>query len=151
MKHTPQPENRPVGGCRPPSSVPDSAYPPVWPHSRRPRTTRRAVLRSPPPRLHTHRRQKLVRRWLLRRWLLWRWLLRRWLLRRWLLWRWLLRRWLLRSWLLRRCGLKKKRTPPSVCTAAQKRPPPSPWVGCAAAGRRAACLFYQARHGLQDL
>jgi hypothetical protein len=103
LKRTPQPEIRPAGGCRPPSSVPDSAYQLVWPHSRRQRTTRRAVLRPPLARLPAHWRQKLVQRWLL-----WRWLLRR----------RLLRRWLLRRWLLRRCGLKK-RTPPSVCTAAQ--------------------------------
>jgi hypothetical protein len=34
--------------------------------------------------------------------------------------------------------------------AAQNRSPLSPWAGCAAAGRRAACLYCQARHGLQD-
>ncbi len=154
-KKIPPPEIRPAGGCMPTSSVPDSAYQLACPHSRRQRTTRRAVLRPPLPRLPAHGRQRpvwpwLLRRWLLRRWLLRRWMLRRWLLRRWLLRRWMLRRWLLWRWLLRRCGLEKKRTPPSVCTAAQNRPPPSPWAGCAAAGRRAACLCYQARHGHQD-
>jgi hypothetical protein len=139
----------------PPSSVPDSADPLVWPHSRRQRTTQRAVLRPPPPRLPAHRLQKLVRRLLL-----WRWPLRRWLLRRCglkeermqrLVRRWLLRRWPLRRWLLRRCGLKEKRTPPPACAAAQNRPPPSPWAGCATAARRAACLYYPVRHWLQDL
>jgi hypothetical protein len=131
LKRTLPPGTHPAGGCRPPSSVPDSAYQLVWPHSRRQRTTRRAVLRPPPPTLPSHPLKRLV----------WRWLLRRWLLRR-----WLLRRWLLRRWLLRRCGLKEKRTPPPVCTAAQNRSPPSPWAGCAAAGRRADYLCYQARH-----
>jgi hypothetical protein len=67
LKCTPPPEIRPVGGCRQPSSVPDSAYRLVCPHSRRQRTTRRAVLCPPPPRLPAHGQQKLVRRWLLRR------------------------------------------------------------------------------------
>ncbi len=118
LKSTPPPGTRPADGCRPPSSVP------VWPHSRRQRTTRRAVLHPLPLRLPAHWLQKLVRRWLLRRWLLRRWLLRRWLVRRWLVRHWLVRRWLvrrwllrgwllrrwpLRRWLLRRCGLKEKR------------------------------------------
>ncbi len=145
------PRIRQAGGYRLPSSVLDSADPLVWPHSRRQRTTLRAVLHPPPPRLLAHCLQRLVRRWLLRRWPLRRWLLR-WcglkeermqrLVQRWLLRRWPLRRWTLRRWLLQRCGLKAKRAPPPACAAAQSRPPLSPWAGCAtAAGEPPACTI----------